>query len=345
MTKPEIPQNSNDMPPSMVILQLITSYRISQSIYVVAKLGIADLLKDSPKSTQELALATGTHAPSLYRVLRALASVGMFAEDSQGRFGLTPLAVCLQSDIDDSMRASAIVRGEDFYRKPWGHLLHSVKTGETAFRHVYNLEFFDYLAQNPDAAEMFDGAMTNYSTTVVDAVIAAYDFSSIGKLVDVGGGQGSLLAGILKAYPTMQGVLFEQASAIEHAKPLLEAQGVIERCQLVAGNFFASLPTTGDAYIMKNIIHDWDDERAVAILKNCYRAMPENGKLLLVEGVIFPGNEPSFSKLLDLEMLVLTGGRERTQAQHRDLLQSAGFHLTKIVPTASWQSIIEAVPV
>ena len=153
----------------MVVLQLITSYRISQSIYVAAKLGIADLLKDSPKSSEELALATGTHVPSLYRVLRALASVGVFAEDSGGRFRLTPLAVCLQTDVDDSMRASAIVRSEDLYRKPWGHLLHSVKTGETAFRHVYNLEFFDYLAQNPDAAEIFDGAGFHLTKIVTTA--------------------------------------------------------------------------------------------------------------------------------------------------------------------------------
>ena len=343
MSQSHNPQNSNDLSSAMAVLQLITSYRISQSIYVAAKLGIADLLNDGSKSSEELANITDSHAPSLYRVLRVLASVGIFAEDSNGRFGLTPLAACLQTDITNSMRASAIIRSEEVYRKPWGHLLHSVKTGETAFQHVYNMGLFDYLAQNPETAELFDGAMTGYSTTIQDALLTAYDFTNIRQLVDIGGGQGSLIAAILKKYPTMQGILFDQASVLERAKPLLEAEGVADRCQLIAGNFFESIPDGADAYIMKNIIHDWDNERATTILRNCYHAMAKNAKLLLVEAVIFPGNEPSFAKLLDLEMLVLTGGQERTEAQHQALFQAAGLQLTKIISTTSWQSIIEGI--
>lgn len=343
MFQPNNLENSNALSNAMAVLQSITSYRISQSIYVAAKLGIADLLKDGAKSSEELAKITDSHAPSLYRVLRALASVGIFAEDSNGRFKLTPLACCLQTDTANSMRASAIIRSEDVYRKPWGHLLHTVKTGETAFQHVYNMGLFDYLAQNPETAELFDGAMTNYSITIQDALLAAYDFSSIRKLVDIGGGQGSLIAAILTKYPAMQGIIFDQASVLERAKPLLETLGVANRCQLIAGNFFSSVPDGADTYIMKNIIHDWDDERAITILKNCYQAMPKNAKLLLLEAVIFAGNEPSVAKLLDLEMLVLTGGQERTEAQHKALFQAAGLQLTKIVPTNSWQSIIEAI--
>ncbi|RUT04218.1 methyltransferase [Dulcicalothrix desertica PCC 7102] len=343
MFLPDHPENFNDVSRAMAVLQSVTSYRISQSIHVVAKLGIADLLKDGAKSSEELAKITDSHAPSLYRVLRALASIGIFAEDLNGRFELTPLGSCLQTDISNSMRASAIIRSEDVYRKPWGHLLHTVKTGETAFRHVYNMGLFDYLAQNPQTAELFDGAMTNYSATIQDAVLAAYDFSSIQKLVDIGGGQGSLIAAILTKYPTMQGILFDQAPVLERAKPLLEAFGVANRCQLIAGDFFSSVPNGADAYIMKNIIHDWDDKQAITILNNCYQAMPKNAKLLLVEAVIFPGNESSVAKLLDLEMLVLTGGQERTEAQHQALFQASGLQLTKIISTNSWQSVIEGV--
>ncbi|MBW4510711.1 MAG: methyltransferase [Scytonematopsis contorta HA4267-MV1] len=343
MSQPNNPQNSDDSALSMAVLQLVTSYRISQSIYVVAKLGIADLLKKGSKTSEELANITDSHPLSLYRVMRVLASIGIFAEDSKGRFELTPLATYLQTDIVNSMRASAIIRSEEVYRKPWGHLLHSVKTGETAFQHVYNMELFDYLAQNPETAKLFDGAMTGYSTTIIDALLAAYDFSSIHQLVDIGGGQGSLIAAILKKYPTMQGILFDQESVLEGAKPLLETFGVADRCQLIAGNFFESIPDGADAYIMKNIIHDWDDKRAITILNNCRNAMAKNAKLLLVEAVIFPGNEPSIAKLLDLEMMVLTGGQERTEAQHQELFQAAGLQLTKIMNTTSWQNIIEAI--
>lgn len=343
MSQSNNPQNSDNLASAMAVLQSITSYRISQSIYVAAKLGIADLLKDDSKTSEELANITDSHAPSLYRVLRALSSVGIFAEDSNGRFGLTPLAACLQTDIANSMRASAIIRSEEVYREPWGHLLHTVRTGETAFQHVYNMEFFDYLAQNPETAGLFDAAMTGYSETIIDALLAAYDFSSIRQLVDIGAGQGSLIAAILKKYPKMQGVLFDQASVLERAKPLLKAEGVADRCQFIAGNFFESIPDGADAYIMKNIIHDWDDERAITILNNCRNAMAKNAKLLLVESIIFPGNEPSVAKLFDLEMLVLTGGKERTEAQHQALFQTVGLQLTKIISTTSWQSIIEGI--
>ena len=345
MHLPETPQPNQAMPPQLAVLQMASGYWVSQSIYVAAKLGIADLLKDSPKSCDELATATGTNAPSLYRVLRALASLGVFAETELNHFTLTPLAACLQSDVPDSFRAFVILLGEEHYRV-WGDLLHGVQTGGRPFEHIYGMNLFEYLAQNPESAKIFDESMTNFSVFESAAIAASYDFSSIQTLVDVAGGQGHLIASILKSNPTLKGVLFEQPHVIERAKRFLEAEGVLERCQLAAGNFFESVPEGGDAYILKYIIHDWDDERAIAILKQCHKVMPDNGKLLVAEQVIPPGNEPFMGKLLDLNMLVMTpGGRERTEAEYRALFEKAGFKLTRIVSTQEDVSIIEGIRV
>jgi len=345
MPQPETPQPNQAMPPQLAVLQMATGYWVSQSIYVAAKLGIADLLKDSPKSCDELATATGTNAPSLYRLLRALASLGVFAETQLNHFSLTPLAACLQSDVPDSIRAYVILRGEEQYRA-WGDLLHGVQTGGSSFEHIYGMNLFDYYAQNPESAKIFDESMTNLSVSQSATIAASYDFSSIQTLVDVAGGEGLLIASILKSNPTLKGVLFDRPHVIERAKRFLEAEGVLERCQLAAGNFFESVPEGGDAYILKYIIHDWDDERAIAILKQCHKVMPANGKILVAEQVIPPGNEPFMGKLLDLNMLaVLPGGRERTEAEYRALFEKAGFKLTRIVPTQDEMSIIEGIRV
>jgi ubiquinone/menaquinone biosynthesis C-methylase UbiE len=345
MPQPETNQPNQAMPPQLAVLQMASGYWVSQSIYVAAKLGIADLLKDSPKSCDELATATGTHAPSLYRVLRALASLGVFAETQPNHFTLTPLAACLQSDVPDSIRAYVIMQGEEHYQA-WGDLLHGVQTGGSPFEHIYGMNLFDYLAQNPESAKIFDESMTNLSVIESAAIAASYDFSSIQTLVDVAGGEGLLIASILKSNPTLKGVLFDRPYVIERAKRFLEAEGVLERCQLAAGNFFESVPEGGDAYILKHIIHDWDDERAIAILKQCHKVMPDNGKVLVAEQVIPPGNEPFMGKLLDLHMLVMTpGGRERTEAEYRALFEKAGFKLTRIVPTQDEVSIIEGIRV
>jgi len=345
MPQPETPQPNQAMPPQLAVLQMASGYWVSQSIYVAAKLGIADLLKDSPKSCDELATATGTNAPSLYRLLRALASLGVFAETQPNHFSLTPLAACLQSDVPDSIRAYVILRGEEQYRA-WGDLLHGVQTGGSSFEHIYGMNLFDYLAQNPESAKIFDESMTNLSAIESAAIAASYDFSSIQTLVDVAGGEGLLIASILKSNPTLKGVLFDQSYVIERAKRFLEAEGVLERCQLAAGNFFESVPEGGDAYILKHIMHDWDDERAIAILKQCHKVMPDNGKVLVAEQVIPPGNEPFMGKLLDLHMLVMApGGRERTEAEYRALFEKAGFKLTRIVPTQREVSIVEGIRV
>ncbi len=330
---------ATDVPPPVALLQLVTGYWVSQAIYVAAKLGIADLLKDGPKNDGELAKATGTHGRSLYRLLRALASVGVFAEAEDGRFGLTPLGECLQTGIPGSVRAITINHGERLYR-PWGELLHSVRTGEPAVKHV-----FECLAQNPESAAIFTEAMAEFTTQVSTAVVAAYDFSRCSKIVDVGGGNGTLLLSILQANPQMSGVLFDLPYVVEDARKHIAATDLTGRCEVVAGDFFASVPGGGDAYILKSIIHDWDDERALKILQNCHRAMAENGKLLLVEGVIPPGNEPFFGKLVDLNMLVMAGGGEHTEAEYRALFAAAGFTLTNVVPLQSpfSFSVIEGV--
>ena len=336
------------MPPQVKMLQLMNAYRLSQMISVAAKLGIADLLADGPKSSDELAQATGTHAQSLYRILRALASFSIFAEDETGRFGLTPRAAMLQTGVPGSLRAYAIVIGQEWDWRMWGGILHSVKTGEPAFDHLFGMEFQDYYNQNPEVAKYFDGAMVSVLAMTDAAIMTNYDLSSMGKVVEVGtgGGDGSLIASILKKNPTsMQGIFFDLPERLEKAKSLNKASGLEERCELVAGDLFESFPSGGDAYIVKNLIHDYDDERAIKILKNCREAMAENGKLLVVEMVIPPGNEPSLAKILDVEALIMTAGAiERTEAQYRELFEKAGFKLTNVISTRSPMSILEAVP-
>jgi ubiquinone/menaquinone biosynthesis C-methylase UbiE len=331
------------VPPAVTVLQMISGFWVARAIYVAAKLGIADYVQDGPKTASELAASTDTHAPSLYRVLRALASVGVFAEDQDGRFALTPLAATLLTDAPGSLRAFATVElGEEHY-PAWGDVLHSVKTGQIAFDRVFGMPVWKYYAKNPDNAKTFNDAMTNLTAVVNDAVLASYDFSPIGEIVDVAGGHGSLIASILKTHPGMKGVLFDVPSVIEGARPRIEAEGLAQRCKLVAGDFFKSVPSGGEAYLLKWIIHDWDDERATAILKNCHRAMAKGGKLLLIEAVIPRGNEPFFGKLIDLNMLVMTGGRERTEDEYRALFEAAGFKLLNIIPTPSPMSVIEGV--
>ncbi len=337
-------QETGETPPPVIMLQMISGFWISRAIYVAAKLGIADLVKDRPKTAAELAQETGTHAPSLYRVLRALASVNIFAKDDDGRFHLTPLAATLQSDAPGSLRYMAMTElGEEHY-PAWEHLLHSVTTGEIAFDHRFGMPLWEFFEHHPENAAIFNNAMSNMTAGLHDALLASYDFSQINKIVDVGGGHGGLITTILETNPSMNGVLFDAPSVIEGARQRIPSE-IRERCELVGGDFFKSVTDGGDAYILKWIIHDWDDEKSVAILKNCHRAMVPGGKLLLVEAVIPQGDEPVFSKYIDLNMLVMTGGRERTEDEYRNLLAAAGFELTRIVSMPSPFSIIEAARV
>ncbi len=326
------------------LLQMMTGYWVSQALHVAAKLGIADLLANGPVDCEDLAAATDTHAPSLQRVLRALASVGVFTEVSPGSFALTPLAELLRSETPGSMRALAIMYAEEQYRA-WGELLHSVRTGEMAFDHQFGMGYFEYLAQHPEADRVFNEAMTGWTHQLVGAVVDAYDFSPFKTVVDVGGGYGALLAAILRSNPSTWGILFEQPHVVASAEEQLAAAEVADRCTFVGGDFFAAVPSGGDAYVLSQILHDWDDERCVAILGQCRRAMPDHGKLLVVELVLPEGDEPFLGKWLDLHMLVLLGGRERTAAEYDTLFRAAGFKLARVVPTPPGPSVVEAIPV
>lgn len=330
-------------PPEAILTRMITGSLGSQAVYVAAKLGIADLLIEGPKTVDELAQAAAVDAPSLYRVLRALSSFGVFIELNNRAFGLTPTAELLRSDSPRSLRDLAIFMGEDWHWRVWGRTLYSVRTGKAAWAEVHGEEVFPYFAANPEAAKIFDRAMTSLSNLAIKAVVEAYDFSEIETLVDVAGGHGRLLTTILEANAGVKGVLFDQAHVLEGAKDSEQINSLGARCELVSGDFFVSVPGGADGYIMKHIIHDWDDDRALMILNNIRTAMRDDGRVMLVESVITDSNEPDFGKLLDIEMLVSPGGKERTAAEYKDLFARAGLRLTRIVPTKSPYSVIEAV--
>jgi predicted O-methyltransferase YrrM len=326
------------------LFELIAGKWISQAISVGADLGIADILKEGPRSAAEIAKVAGASEDGVFRLLRALTSVGLLSSKPGRRFALTASGNYLRSDVPGSLRGWARFVGHAITWRPWGELAYSVRTGQPAFNHVFGMPVFDYLAEHADAAAILNEAMTSTSSIDANAVVQAYDFSDIHSLVDIGGGHGLLLATILKANPRMRGILFELPHAIDGAAALLQRAGVADRCELVGGDFFRSVPEGGDAYVLKLVIHDWDDDRAVQILRNCHRVMPPKARLILVEYVLEPGDEPDFGKFVDLEMLVLNaGGRERTEPEFRDLLAMAGFELTQIARTATPKSVIEGV--
>jgi SAM-dependent methyltransferase len=330
----------NPSPPAL--FEMATAYWLSQAIYVAAKLGIADLLRNGPQSCVALATSTGSDAPSLFRLMRALSSVGIFAHVGKGRFALSPLAECLQTDVHGSLRAMLITIGEIHYQA-CGSLLHSVQTGSPAFNTVFGASLFDYLQQNVDAADAFNQGMANVSSLLAYAVLMAYDFAGISSIVDVGGGQGKLLEKILQFTPDITGTVFDTASTIERVEQGFGNDAWSRRCSYVIGDFFTSVPPGADAYLLCGVIHDWDDRRAIRILRNCRRAMTKKGRLLIVDMVVPDTDAMSFSKLLDLNMLAMTGGRERTKAEFQSLLDAADYKVTRIIPTMAPQSIIEAL--
>jgi hypothetical protein len=338
-----------DLPPPVALYQLATGHYVAQALYVAAKLGIADHLAQGPRSHDELAPAAGAHAPSLRRVLRLLSSAGVFAEREDGRFELTPLGACLQSGVPGSFRAVALLFAGPGVWSSWGDLLNTVRTGETALHRVFGTDSFAYFEQHPEEGAVFDEAMGAFTAMVAVAVAAAYDFSPFRTLVDVGGGDGALLAGLLGANPGLRGVVFDLPRVAERAKQRIAAAGLGERCQFVAGDMFEGVPAGGDAYLLKHVIHDWDDRRARGILASCRRAMSPESRLLIVEGVyprrIDQSVESRGAAANDVNMLVCTGGRQRSEDEFRELFEAAGFELTRIVPTLAMSSVIEGVPV
>ena len=334
----------------LALMPLITGFMTSRIIQVAAELGIADLLAKGPTTIEGLSARTQTHAPSLHRMLRALASFGLVDEIEPGRFALTLLGTQLCSNKAWSLRHLAMMYGSERAWRCWGDLLHCVRTGQSGMAHVYGVGSFEYLTAHPEAARVFNEAMAEITRQIARAVVAAYDFSRFSTIVDVGGGSGALITAILAASKALRGIVFDLPSGNAEAAHQLATAGVAERCTVITGDFFQSVPGNADAYILKSVIHDWDDERSITILKNCRKAITANGKLLLVERVMPQRMEASPTHqqmaMLDMNMLVMPGGRERTQAEYRSLFAAAGFELERILPLPQTVgvSLIEVIP-
>lgn len=337
-------------PQGLELYQLGIGHYFSRALALAAKVGIADLLKDGARHYEELARETGSHAPSLNRVMRLLASVGVFEEREGGKFALTPLGELLRSGVPGSMRSMVMLFAGVGIQDSWKELEYCVQTGEPAFRrNSPSADPFSAIAQNPEQAKVFDEAMATFAPITAAAIAAAYDFSSFGKLVDVGGGNGTLLIGILKTNPKLRGIVFDLPHAADKARAKIAAEGLESRAEAIGGDFFKEVPAGADAYIVKHVIHDWNDGRALAILKNVRRAMRSEGKLLIAEGIYPPRIDQSEvgrgAAANDVNMLVCTGGRQRSETEFRSLYERAGFRLTRIVPTPARLSLIEGVPI
>jgi len=328
----------HEQPSSVTLKQLIDSYQVSQALHVAVVLGIADLLKDDLRASDDLAAATEIHP-------RALASVGVLHEEADRRFGLTPLGNALRSDVPESLSGWATYIGQPYVWQAWGDLQHSVKTGENAFQHVHGVDVWEYRASNPEENAIFNSAMTALSRRATQAILAAYDFGRFRRIVDVGGGRGALLTALLAKYPTMHGVLFDLPHVVANAEQALQGVSGTDRCEVVGGDFFTAVPDGADAYILRAILHDWEDAEATAILASCRQAIKAEGRLLVIEWAVGPPNEGRDGKFSDLNMLVAAGGQERTQEEYRVLFAAAGFQLTDVFPTNSGHAVIEGVPV
>ncbi|MDA9467504.1 methyltransferase [Bradyrhizobium sp. CCBAU 53415] len=331
------------LPPHIQLIQMGSAYWISRVVFDAAKLGLADQLSNGPKNAIELAHVTRTHAPSLHRLMRTLASLGVLTETDNQRFALTPLGEALKTDAPGSAQAAILLHGSEWHSAAFQQMLHSIETGETAMEKVSGLPLFDYLSKNPSDASLFNKMITGVHAGEPAAVAAGYDFSTCKTVVDVGGGTGSVLAAILAQHPGPRGVLFDSPHVVAEAPPLLKAKAVTERVAIESGNFFHAVPSGGDCYILSHILHDWNDEQCVTILDNCRRAMKPGGRLLIIEMVLPPGDTPHPGKILDMVMLVVVGGVERTEAEYAALLSKSGFRLNSTVPTNSAVSIVEAV--
>jgi hypothetical protein len=331
-------------PAPIALLELIQGSMITQSIYVAAQLGIADTLRDGSLTAGEIARRVDANPEATYRLLRLLSSYSIFAEQDDGRFTSTPMADALRSDLPDSMRDIALLMGHPTHWEDWSQLTNSVRTGEASLPKLRGMGAFEYLEANPEYAAVFNNGMTNLSNLETEPLLAAYDFSRFDTIVDVGGGRGALLAAILERASNSRGILFDDRAEATGAGAFLEEAGIAGRCTVESGTLFAKIPPGGGAYILKHIVHDWPESKALDILKNVRNAISPEGTLLLIEFVLPEGNAQHIGKLVDLWLLLLVGGKERTAAQYAGLLASAGFRLARVVPTASQVSIIEARP-
>jgi len=334
--------NQDELSAQQRLWWMITGHWLSQSISVVARLGIADLLADGPKTSDELARATDVNPDRLYRVLRFVAGMEVFTQAHDRRFGLTPLSECLRSNLKSSARYHAVMFGGEPYQA-WGNLSYTVRTGEAAFDHTFGVPYFDYLGNHPETATWFNNAMTAGRWRAAD-IATAYDFTEVKQVVDVGGGHGALLGYILAAHSHVHGVVFDLPQVVAGAGPHLDGLGLAGRFEAVGGSFFETAPSGGDVYILSQILHDWDDEPSLKILRTCRAAMSQRARLLIVDRVVLDDDQRSEAKALDLHMMVLLGGRERTEREWSSLLADAGFTLQRIIPLPTGTPIIEARP-
>ena len=336
------PSGNNPAPLLRVILE---SLGLHQCVFAAAELGLADLLVGGPKSVTDLAAQAKADEDSLYRVLRLLASEGVFAEIAPRIFANNEVSNCLRSDVGGSLRAMTRFRGTDFVYRSFGEILHTLRTGEPGRLKALGMDGWEYLQKNPEMARIFDDAMTDLSSFVAPAVAAAYDFGQWESIMDVGGGNGVLLAAILRAHPTLKGVLSDQAHVLDRARNRgFLSNDLAKRSTMQPCDLFENIPTGCRAYLMKSVIHDWNDEDSRRILRNCRKSVPANGALLLVEFDLPEGPGPARGKYTDVTMMVLTGGKERTEAQYRTLLESSGFSLQQVVRTRADFNVLVALP-
>jgi hypothetical protein len=333
----------HQIPPPAQMMQMITGFWTSCCIYAAAKLNVAELLSAKAKTAAQLAEEVHCHAPSLYRVLRALSSTGIFSENANGEFSNTTLSETLKGDVPGSMKAMALAQLGDHYGA-WGNLTYSIKTGNIAFDFVEGMPIWKYYETHPEEGNNFIRAMAGLTGAVIMNVLPAYDFSSFKTIVDIGGGNGALMFGILNNAPNAKGIVFDEEYVVNETKKTIAAKGLDSRCTISAGTFFEFVPKDADCYLMKHILHDWDDEKSLQILKNCFVAMKSGSKLLLLESVIPGANQPHPGKFMDINMLTMTGGRERTAEEYRIIIEKAGLKLSQIIYTNSPMfSIVEII--
>jgi hypothetical protein len=326
------------------LTHIMTAAALSRALSTIAELGIADLVQTGqPQPVEHLARTSKTHEPSLYRILRFMAGYGVFQESENRHFDHTPLSAALRTDAPGSYRAAAQLFHPLF--AAWDGLHHTIQTGDPAFQKVFGAPIFDYVPKHPELGPLFDAGMTSMNCYETTAMLDAYDFTGIGVLADIGGGNGSLISALLARYPNMKGILFDLGYVVGRANENLQAAGVADRCSVIEGSFFESIPAGADAYVLRHIIHDWTDEQCLQILGRCRKVIPADGKLLIVDCVVPTGNAPSPAKDMDILMLAFPGGQERTEAQFRSLLKASGFELQSITPTTTMISVLEGKPV
>lgn len=331
------------VPPHAQLIQMASGYWISRIVFIAAEIGLADYLASGAKSAAEIAAPTKTHARSLHRLMRTLASLGLLTEEKGGRFALTPLGEALKSGAPGSARSTVLALAGQWAWRAWEEFPHSLATGKTGMEKAHGLPLFDFLARHPEEASRFSEAMVGIHGAEPPAVAAAYDFSGFGTIVDVGGATGNLLVHVLDRHRKPRGLLYDRPHVVKDAPALIGKWGLSDRIAIESGSFFDSVPAGGDAYLLSHIIHDWSEEQNLGILGHCRRAMKPGARLLIVEMVLPPGDTPHFGKLTDMVMLALPGGEERTEEEYRTLLGKAGFRLERVVPTESPVSVVEAV--